>query len=440
MKKLILLTFIFTLTVTSFTALNVSALDKKYETVKIGIYYGSSAKTSLSVSSDMPFWVGYMDEGVFVPCYALPETNLSIEYTDATSLTINSVAYVFPGNNFALMPDSGQLLIDGTRYRGGVELISTSPSGYTVINFVNINDYIAAVVGKEMSPSWHIEALKAQAVCARSYTITTWNKHSSYGFNLCSTQDCQAYMGISGESESTIRAAEETKDMVLTYNGNVASTLYSSSNGGSLAHSKYVWGNDVPYLKAKEDIYENPEETSYSPWQVTLTNSLIQEKLTAKGIDIGEVYDLKVTGADEYGRTYKVTIYGTKGNYDIKNDSTRTFFGLRSQKYTITSHSVQKPDLFVYLASGSTNLKNFVAVTSGGNKTASSDSIYVMGAEGIKHYTAISSSIEPGTYILDGSGWGHGLGMSQWGAKAMADRGFTYDEILDFYYTGTKLE
>lgn len=440
MKKYLFLTFIFTIIFTSFIFISASALDAKYETVKIGIYYGSSAKSSLNVSSDMPFKVGYMQDNTFVPCYALPETSLAINYVSPSSLTINSTAYDFPGNNFALMPDSGKLSINGTEYRGGMELASTSPSGYTVINFVNINDYIAAVVGKEMSPSWPIEALKAQAVCARSYTITTWNKHSSYGFNLCGTQDCQAYMGISGESETTVRAATETKDQVLTYNGAVASTLYSSSNGGSTAHSKYVWGNDVPYLKAKEDIYENPNETTYSPWQVIITNADIKEKLTAKGIDIGEVYDLKVTGADEYGRTYKVTIYGTKGTYDIKNDSTRTFFGLRSQKYTITSHSVNKPSLYAYTVSGSADLKDYTAITSAGNKTASSDSVYVIGASGTKHYTTISSSIEPGTYILDGSGWGHGLGMSQWGAKAMADRGFTYDKILDFYYTGTKLE
>ncbi len=420
--------------------MSASALDAKYETVKIGIYYGSSAKSSITVSSDQNFQVGYMDDSVFVPCYAFPESNLSINYVTATSLNINGNIYNFPGNNFALLPDSGVVNINGTSYRGGVEFASTSPTGYTVINFVGINDYIAAVVGKEMSPSWHIEALKAQAVCARSYTISTWSKHSSYGFNLCGTQDCQAYLGISGESESTIRAAAETKDQILTYNGTVASTLYSSSNGGSSAHSKYVWGNDVPYLQAVKDIYEDPAETSYSPWQVTLTNAQIQEKLTAKGINIGNVYDMKVTGADEYGRTYNVTIYGTNGTYELKNDSTRTFFGLRSQKYTITSHSVQAPALYVQSSVGKTSLGYYSAVTSSGIKAAASDDLYAIGSHGTRHHVSTSSSVAPGTYVLDGAGWGHGLGMSQWGAKAMADRGFGYADILNFYYKGTTLE
>lgn len=420
--------------------INVSALDAKYQTVKIGIYYGSSAKTAITVTSEQQFQVGYMNDSVFVPCYAFPATELAISYLGASSLNINGVQYDFPGSNFALLPDSGVFAVDGRSYRGGLELASTSPVGYTVINFVDINDYIAAVVGKEMSPSWNIEALKAQAVCARSYTISTWNKHSSYGFNLCGTQDCQAYMGISGETESTIRAATETVNQVLTYNGTVASALYSSSNGGSSAHSKYVWGNDVPYLQAVEDIYEDPAETSNSPWQVTLTNSQIEEKLSAKGIDIGDVYDIKVTGADEFGRTYKVTIYGTNGTYDLKNDSTRTFFGLRSQKYTITSHAVKPLKLYAKSSGAVSEISQYRVMASSGKGTASSTDVYIMGKSGTHHSTGESSGVAPGTYVLDGKGWGHGLGMSQWGAKAMADRGFGYADILNFYYKGTKLE
>lgn len=440
MKKLLFLTLILAVLFSIISFTSAFALDAKYQTVKIGLYYGTSAKSSITVTSDMQFQAGYMDNSVFVPCYAFPASELAISYVSASSLNINGVQYDFPGNNFALLPDSGTLTIDGISYRGGVELASTSPTGYTVINFVDINDYIAAVVGKEMSPSWNIEALKAQAVCARSYTISTWNKHSSYGFNLCGTQDCQAYMGISGETESTIRAAKETEDQVLTYNGTVASALYSSSNGGSSAYSKYVWGNDVPYLQAVEDIYEDPAETSYSPWQVTLTNSQIQEKLASKDIDIGDVYDMKVTGADEFGRTYKVTIYGTKGTYDLKNDSTRTFFGLRSQKYSITSHTVQPLKLYAQASGGGAEITQYSVMTSSGKGTSSSTDVYVMGKDGIFHNQGASSDVAPGTYVLDGKGWGHGLGMSQWGAKAMADRGFGYADILNFYYKGTILE
>ena len=271
------ITIFFTVVFSFITVLNASALDPEYETIKIGLHYGSGAKISLNVSSSGGFNAGYMDGSRFVSCYPFPDTNLNVSYLGQTNININGIAYDYPGGgNFSLMPNNGTININGTIYRGGVEFIATANANLTVINFVNINDYIAAVVGKEMSPSWNIEALKAQAVCARSYSISTWNRHSSYGFNLCATQDCQAYQGISGETESTKIAAYDTKDQILKYNGNVAQTLYSSSNGGSTAYAKYVWGNDVPYLQAVKDIYENPEETSYSPWQVTLTNADIK--------------------------------------------------------------------------------------------------------------------------------------------------------------------
>ncbi len=418
----------------------VSALDSKYEIVKVGIYYSSTAKDSVNISSEGGFDVGYMDGANFVSLYALGETNLEVKYFSNTGLVINGTVFHISNGNFALNPQNGVVKIGDRLYRGGVEFIPNSAGKLTVINFVGINDYIAAVVGKEMSPSWPIEALKAQAVCARSYFISVWNKHSSLGFNVCNLQDCQTYLGISGEDEITIRAAMETKDQVLTYNGKVASTLYSSSNGGSSAYSKYVWGNDIPYLQGVLDIYENPNETSYSPWTVTLTNAKIQEKLASAGINIGTVYDMKVTGADEFGRTYKVTIYGTNGTYDLTNDRTRSFFALRSQKYTISTSNTPTAVVYASGNSGSKQLSSFSAIGSGGISSSGAN-IYVAGSNGTKSYTSSSNqSIPSGTYVLNGMGWGHGIGMSQWGAKAMADKGFNYKEILDFYYNGTTLE
>lgn len=440
MKKLLSLSFILTFVFSIFIFTNTHALDAKYETVKVGIYYSNPQKISTVIHSDEGFQVGYMQDNSFVSSYNVPTQDFTVDYLAASSLNVNGTPTDIPNGNFALFPTNGGIVkIDGTAYRGGVEIIPASGGGLTVINFVNINDYIAAVVGKEMSPSWHIEALKAQAVCARSYTISTWNKHSSLGFNLCATQDCQAYPGVSGEDEKTLQAAHETKDQILTFEGAVASTLYSSSNGGSSAYSKYVWGTDFPYLQAVEDIYENPDEATYTPWQVTLTNDEINAKLKEKEINIGNVYDMKVTGADEYGRSYKVTIYGDNGTYDLVNDKTRTFFGLRSQKYTIASSSSNAPEL--YAKSGgnvsklsSYNLRNSSGISNAANK------LYIKTSSSVTEHTLSDTSIPNGTYVLNGAGWGHGVGMSQWGAKAMADKGFAYNEILNFYYSGTALE
>lgn len=439
MKKILSFSLVFIFMLTLINQVPSHALDPKYETVKVGLYYSSTAKTNLTLSSDTGFQVGFMQGSTFAPLYALSETSLSISFVSPTSLTANGTALDIANGNLAFVSDSGVVSVEGEKYRGGIELVPTVQNTFTVINFVNINDYIASVVGKEMSPSWHIEALKAQAVCARSYTLSTFSKHSSLGFNLCATQDCQVYKGIGGESEKTIQAAQDTKDEILTYNGNVASTLYSSSNGGSTAYSKNVWGNDVPYLTAKEDIHENPLETTYSPWQVTFTNEEIKSKLAQNGIDIGDVYDMKVTGADEFGRTYKVTVYGTKGNYDLINDKTRTFLGLRSQKYSITTSETNTAKLYAIGSLSTALLNSYSCISSQGTKAAPAQ-IGVQTASGVKSYATKNASVAAGSYLLEGSGWGHGLGMSQWGAKAMADKGYLYTDILDFYYTGTTLE
>jgi len=422
-----------------------TAIDPKYETVKIGIYYGSSAKDSVQITSDAGFNVGYMDGGNFIHLYSFGESSLSVAPT-GNSATINVAGSVYDinGGNYAFAPINGIVKINGAPYRGGVEFIPDSNGKLTVINFVNINDYIAGVVGKEMSSSWPIEALKAQAVCARSFTITTWNKHSHQGFNLCGTQDCQAYLGMSGESESTRRAAAETRDQVVKYGSKIVETLYSSSHGGSSAYSKYVWGSELPYLTAVEDNFEANTGNPYETWTVVLTKADIEAKLKAKSINIGEVVDFKVTGADEFGRTYEVTIYGSNGTYVIKNDKTRTFFGLKSQKYRITPSNaapagpVQKevefsivPNEYAY-ASGV-----FVDALGAFHNQTSGASFWNSGSSTANQNPTPESVAQ--YYTLTGHGWGHGLGMSQYGAKGMANLGYDYVAIIEHYYKGAKV-
>lgn len=433
MKKCILFVLSLALLIALFVPCVSYALDAQYQTVKVGIYYSSTAKSQVLFASTDGFTVGYMNDSAFVPESGLWQSENSAAYSSAGTVNINGTEYSCKNGNVALYPINGSVNINGTIYRGGVEFYPSSGK-LTVINFVNINDYIAAVVGKEMSPSWNIEALKAQAVCARSYCIATWNRHSSLGFNMCSLQDCQTYMGISGETESTKRAASETKDQVVMYGSSVATTVYSASDGGSTAYSKHVWGGDIPYLQAVEDIYENPNEAVRSSWTNTFTKSDIKSKLAASGINIGEVTDMKVTGKDEYGRVYEVTIYGTNGNHVLKNEKTRSLFNLYSQKYTISS-SGKTADSEIYAAS-SEGIKiitdNVIA------KVYVDGLLTVRGGASTKTYKENESASSTGdTFTINGSGWGHGVGMSQYGAKAMADQGFGYKDILTFYYKGT---
>lgn len=439
MRKLLFsLTLIIGFMVTSLTITSY-AIDTKYETVKIGLFYSSTAKSEITLSSDASFEVGYMDSNNFISQYTFTETNLTLAYGTSAQVIVNGVGTNITNSSFALKPINGIVSVNGSNYRGGIELIPDSNGKFTVVNFVNINDYIAGVVGKEMSPSWHIEALKSQAVCARSYTITTWRKHYSNGFNLCSTQHCQAYLGMSGETESTIRAANETLDQVVMYGQSVAETLYSSSSGGASAYSKNVWGSDVPYLTAVKDPYEAYVNNPKAHWEVTLSKSDIKNTLSKSSVDIGEITDMKVTGADEFGRTYEVTIYGTNGQYVLKNDRTRTFFGLNSQMYSVAGQggiSVAEP-LSVLSDSGQAQVNSFAIKGSKSSRTLS-DGFYIKSSDATRHY--VSQSSNPDSWLLSGSGWGHGLGMSQYGAKGMAEQGFGYKDILMFYFPGTYVQ
>lgn len=435
-----LMTFISVLTLLlAFHSLSADAIDPKYETVKVGLSYSSTAKSQVTLSSASGFYGGYMNGSAFVNLYPLGATTLTITPAGVGAVSINGTVSNTVGGNFAVSPVNGVVSIDGKNYRGGVEFIPDSNGRLTVINFVNINDYIAAVVGKEMSPTWNIEALKAQAVCARSYAVTTWNRHSSLGFNLCATQDCQTYLGMSGETESTIRAANETKDQLLMYNGSVVQALYSSSNGGSIGYAKYVWGNDVPYLQAGPDPYEANTGNPRASWSVDLTKADIKKKLANASVNIGEITDFKVTGADEYGRTYEVTIYGTNGTHVLKNDKTRSFFGLYSQRYSITpkGSSSQPPVVKVMGSDSSADLTWFIAMGSKVSLGLGSD-YYSISSSGKQLHTG--SVANANSWVINGSGWGHGLGLSQYGAKGMADQGFTYDQILTFYYKGAYLQ
>ena len=174
------------------------------------------------------------------------------------------------------------------------------------------------------------------------------------------------------------------------------------------------------------------------PQHIEIVQS-IKEKLSQNGIDIGDVYDMEVTGADEFGRTYKVTIYGTKGNYELINDKTRTFFGLKSQKYSITDSKTNTAKIYAKGSGESSLISSYNCISSTGTNSLPAR-IGVQTVSGIKSYSIRNASVPDGTYLLDGTGWGHGLGMSQWGAKAMADKGFLYTDILEFFYTGTALE
>ena len=270
----------------------------------------------------------------------------------------------------------------------------------------------------------------------KGFAISNYNKFEKYGFNLDTTTTSQVYKGVSTETESTRRAADETKGMVLKHDGKIIESIYCASMGGASANAENVWGGKYPYLVSVRDIYENPDEATRYSWSVTLSAEEIEKCLLNSGINIGRITDVKIQEQDDAGYVTELTFYGTDGSHTVKKSSCRTIFGgkLHSQRYSIEGNEEIVEKLTINADSFSIKPTILPAV--------------YWGMEGIldafsKGISVESSSVKTSPkdgFTFNGNGWGHGVGMSQWGAKAMADLGHTYEEILTFYYTGTYLE
>ncbi len=320
-------------------------------------------------------------------------------------------------------------------YRGQIEFNRLSGSDMTIINVLPFEEYLYGVVPNEMPAYSNIEALKTQAVAARTYSYKSINKHSKYGFNLCATTDCQVYKGYSSENANTNKAVDETRDMVVTYNGALAETVFSASTGGRTEDAANVWGNSIPYLKSVEDKYESGKSYNYN-WTMKFTADEISTKLKSYGL--GTVTGIKITKYSAAGRPIELIITGTlkPEGVTITKDRCRTFLSLPSQMYNISSDG--NLNVQVNNKTENVSLSQIKVITKDGEQTYTnpSQTVTIISADG-KESTI---SANPAEYVFTGKGWGHAVGMSQEGAMGMAKAGFTYEQILTHYYTDTKVE
>lgn len=325
----------------------------------------------------------------------------------------------------------------GYRYYGTFQYKRLSGGNLTVINVVRMEDYVKGVLPYEMNSAWPLEALKAQAICARSYAANGYFKHSSSGFDLCNTTDCQVYRGMGSSSENSDRAVDETYDLYVWYGGNIAETVYHSCDGGATEDVKNIWGSDLPYLKGVLDPYEAyiADSLSYYYWTVSYTSSELTNRLKEKGYSCGTIVNVYISAYTDIGNPKTVTFVDSNGKtFSFSRTNLVSIFNtagknLRSYRYSISSGGV------FYVNPGGGTLSSLTgAYAIGGDGTAgklSGSGYYVATGDGTSQLTAPESS----KFTISGSGWGHNLGMSQWGAYSMAKQGYTYDKILKFYFT-----
>ncbi len=335
------------------------------------------------------------------------------------------------------------------RYAGAFEYVRQEDA-LTVINVLDVEDYVKGVIPYEMSPQWPLAALEAQAVCARTYAMGSIRHLSSAGFDICNSTHCQVYYGCGSATDLTNEAVDNTRGECLYYNGElVADAVYHSSNGGATEDAENVWGGDVGYLQGKEDPYEGQTAIPDYEWSVTYTMEELTWILQQKGYDIGTVERVYIAEYTPQGNVYSIIFEGTRGTQKFTGESCRTIFysstynkSVRSMRFTINGQAPSSD--VIYINNGGESLRGLdgtsVITGSGTVDRLEGSSFTALSAYGQERVSASggtdsSSQVTAGAVTITGSGNGHNVGLSQYGAKAMAELGYDYEEILTFYYT-----
>ena len=304
-------------------------------------------------------------------------------------------------------------------YRGYIEFVyNKSINGFIIINHVNIEEYVFGVIASEMPSTFPIEALKVQAVIARTYAIKALGKHKRWGYDVCDTQNCQVYGGVKAERERTNAAVEATMGKVITYKGKPIEAVFSSNCGGYTQSSKEAGWFPHDYLQPVSD-YKDFNEDNLQPyhfkellqqphqaysryfnnvspaafrWTRYIDESRLRIIINRKK-KIGSIKAIVPLNRGRSGYVNGVKIIGTKGTLTLTKE-----------------HEIKK-----YLALGLLR------------------STYFM----------VQPNYEKGkvkSFIFYGGGWGHGVGLCQTGSGGRAEAGQDYEQILKHYYTGTELK
>ena len=454
--------FLFLLSViVTFCALGtVSASAVTNDTVKVGLRYGSSVMSSANLENDegSGYEFGYFDEDrTFVSLGETEETTITMEPARRGGIQVvvtgtDEVLWETSDSTLGVMPMGRDPVtwFRGYRYRGGFEY-TVSGGGLQVVNVVDLEDYVKGVLPAEMPGDWDLEALKAQAVCARTFACLNAKHLSAYGFDVCNSTDCQVYYGVSTATSATDRAVEETEGECLYYDGELAEAYYHSSDGGATEDAENVWGTDIPYLQGKEDPYEARISIPNYSWTVTYTWDELTWVLQNSGYSIGDVVDAYVSEYTDLGNVYSVTFVDSRGReLTMTGDNARMAFysttlgkNVPSLRFTITGGTGGSGGYAVNSGSNTlSSLDGASAITGTGTVSRLSGedltAITADGRETLSGSTSGGAASQDGITIT-GTGNGHNVGLSQYGAKAMAEQGYNYIDILEFYFTGIRV-
>jgi stage II sporulation protein D len=332
----------------------------------------------------------------------------------------------------------GLLTFNGRAFRGTFDLTRDDEGDMIVVNEVDTASYLASVVGSEEPTTWMPEALAAQAIAARTYLVRHLGKHQNYDLEG-DTRD-QEYGGLAGEATSTVRAVARTAGMIATYRGTPIEALYSANAGGITEDSENVYLNALPYLRSVPSPADDAAQasswghTSWE-WKTEFTASQLRSYIGGRGIDVGDPQRIELTRLTGTGRVLSARIVGSSGSRDIGKDQSRYYFGLRSTLFTVET----RPEETEFVeGSNADRVRQLELLGATVERTFTLD---VRDPDRTSHALRVLGWQYrlPARFVFAGKGYGHGVGMSQWGAQGMALGGKSAEEILKHYYLGIEI-
>ena len=283
--------------------------------------------------------------------------------------------------------DKRGIWVGGKRYSGLIN-IKNLKNEILVVNTLGIEKYLTSVVGSEMPHRWPLEALKAQAIASRTYAL---KKTRNDLYDIDSTQRDQVYNGLESKTKKTNKAVKHTRSLVITHKNKLINALFHSSSAGMTENSEDVWRNQYPYLISVKDFDQNNPKMY---WKKIFSNKELQILFPK----IGGIKDIQILDITKTGRIKNIKLIGNYGSLNLSGTNLRKKMGLKSTLFRF----------------------KFITITANEEKN------------NIKN---LNNSL-----MISGMGAGHGVGMSQWGAKHLAMRGYKAKDILRYYYKGIQIK
>lgn len=292
--------------------------------------------------------------------------------------------YSISAQALVLTSTRSPLTINGRRYRDKLRVFPGPNRDLWVINELPLEEYLVGLINCEISSQWSLDALKAQAVTARTFATFQKGNRSEGLYDVDSSVNDQVYAGIGLEDPRSRRAVKETEGELLLYQGKPIFAVYHACCGGKTESPEYLWTGNFPYLKSVVCTY--CLDSPHFLWNYKVDSESLAKVLGSMGFPSQRVGEIQVGERSESRRVLRLLIKGEKGQWEIPGKEFRRLLGydqLRSTNFWLKESD--------------------------------------------------------GVFLFSGLGWGHGVGLCQWGAKGMADAGIDYRSILKYYYQNVEI-